>query len=153
VEEALTPGLRLMTPENTPEPEILVRRSKGNQNIEHLNTIGEDASEHSLGKDRAQDPPAKGVLEPASASIGQDNREPTNKESETRIRADEELTTKPKRKYVRKQLPKTRNDQFGTRSRSRKSDGDSGKAGNNSIITALSSLLETIYGPSNTNRP
>jgi hypothetical protein len=91
VEEALTPGLRLMTPENTPEPEILVRRSKGNQSAEHLSTTGEDASERSSGKDRAQDPPARGVLEPASASIGQDDREPTNRESETRIRADEEL--------------------------------------------------------------
>jgi hypothetical protein len=142
-----------MTPENTPEPEILVRRSKGNQSAEHLSTTGEDASERSSGKDRAQDPPARGVLEPASASIGQDDREPTNRESETRIRADEELTAKPKRKYVRKQLPKTRDDQFGTRSRSRKSDGDSGGAGNSSMVAALSSLLETIYGPGNTDRP
>jgi hypothetical protein len=52
VEEALTLRLRLMILENTSEPEILVRRSKGNQSIKYLSTIGEDALKRSLSKDR-----------------------------------------------------------------------------------------------------
>ena len=59
---------------------------------------------------------------------------------------------KPKRKYVKKPLPKTRDDQFGTRSRSRKPDGDSGGAGNSSMVAALSSLLETMSGSGDTDR-
>jgi hypothetical protein len=65
---------------------------------------------------------------------------------------DEELIVKLKRKYVKKPLPKTRDDQFGTRNRSRKPDGDSGGAGNNSIVIALSSLLETMSGSGDINR-
>jgi hypothetical protein len=155
VEHAPTHDIGLMTPENTPEPEILVRRSMGDEsaeNHEHLSTTGEDAEEQSPGEDRAQDPPAKGALELASASTGQGDIEPMNRESETRSRADEELTVKPRRKYVKKQWPKTRDDRFGTRSRSRKPDGDSGGAGDSSMVAALSSLLEKMSGPGNTDR-
>jgi hypothetical protein len=155
VEDAPTHGTGLITPENTPEPEILVRRGMGDESAEyheHLSATGEDAEEQSPGEDRAQDPPAKDVLELASAGTGQDDQVPTNRESETRNRADEELTAKPKRKYVKRPIPKTRDDRFGTRSRSRKPDGDSGGAGDSSMVASLSSLLETMSGSSNADR-
>jgi hypothetical protein len=86
-----------MTLKNTLELEILVRwsiRDESAKNHEHLSTISEDAEKQSLGEDRAQDPPAKGALELALASTSQGDIEPMNRESETRSRADEELTVK-----------------------------------------------------------
>jgi hypothetical protein len=65
---------------------------------------------------------------------------------------DKELIAKPKRKYVKKPLPKTRDEQFGTRNRSKKLNSDPSKARDNNIVIALSSLLETINGLSNINR-
>jgi hypothetical protein len=63
------------------------RRSKGTESAEHLSTTGEDAAERPSGKDQAQDPPSRGVLEPASASTGQDDREPMNRESDLVVRS------------------------------------------------------------------
>jgi hypothetical protein len=157
VEDAPAQGIGLITPENTPEPEILVtQRSVGKESTEQPeghSATGKDAEERSPGQDQVQDPLSDqlSVLELASASSVQGERS-NNRESETRDRADEELTVKPKRKYVKKPLPKTRDDQFGTRSRSRKPDGDSGGAGNSSMVAALSSLLETMSGSGDTDR-
>jgi hypothetical protein len=130
----------------------------GNESAEHLSTTGVNAEEHSPGKDRVHDLKAElDVSECALASIGRDD-EWLNRESETPRRAkapkrvNEELTAKPKRKYVKRPLPKTRDDRFGTRSRSRKPDSDSSGAGDSSMVAALSSLLETMSGPGNTDR-
>ena len=75
-----------------------------------------------------------------------------NRESKTRNRADKELTTKPKRKYIKRPIPKTRNNRFGMCNRNRKSNSDSGKVEDNSIVALLNSLLEKINRPGNTNR-
>jgi hypothetical protein len=86
VEQEPMPGTGgLMTPENTPEPEILVRRSMGdnNESTKHFSATGESAAERPSGKDRVQDPPARDVLEQALASTDQGDRELTNRESET----------------------------------------------------------------------
>jgi len=91
------------------------------------------------------------ILELALASSIQGERS-NNRESETRDRADKELTVKSKRKYVKKPLPKTRNNQFGICNRSRKPDSDSGGAGNSSMVAALSSLLETMSSSGDTDR-
>ena len=159
IEDTLMQELGLMTLKNTPEPVILIKQwSMGNESVEHLSIISVNAKERSLGKDRAHDPKAElDVSERASASIGRDD-EWSNRESETPRRAEapkrvnEELTAKPKRKYVKRPLPKTRDDRFGTRSRSRKPDSDSGGAGDSSMVAALSSLLETMSGPRNIDR-
>jgi hypothetical protein len=71
VEHVLMHDIGLMTLENTPELEILVRWSMGDEsaeNHEHLNTTSENAKEWSLGEDQAHDPLAKGALELALAS-------------------------------------------------------------------------------------
>jgi hypothetical protein len=63
-----------------------------------------------------------------------------------------ELIAKPKRKYVKKPLPKTRDEQFKTRNRSKKPNGNLNKVRDNNIVIVLSSLLKTISGLGNTSR-
>lgn len=172
VEAAPTQHLGLITPENTPEPETLAG-SMGNESAElssrlgatdkeersntagevHLST-GTSIEQAPSGVDRALDlPPINelSTLELASADPGQGEKGSTNSDPEARG-ADGTLTAKPRKKYGKRPLPKTRDDQFGTRSRSRKPpDGGSGGAGSR-MVAALSSLLETMSGPGSTDR-
>jgi hypothetical protein len=75
----------------------------------------------------------------------------TNRESNTYLRANNKLTIKLKRKYIKKPLPKTRDNRFRTCSLSKKPNSDSSKAGD-SIVAALSSLLKSISVLGNTKR-
>jgi hypothetical protein len=72
MEHTLTHDIRLMTPENTLEPEILVKwsiRDESAKNHEHLSITSENAKERSLREDQAHDPLVKGALKLALTSI------------------------------------------------------------------------------------
>jgi hypothetical protein len=58
---------------------------------------------------------------------------------------------KPRRKYVKKQWLKTRDNQFGTCSWNRKLDSDPSEAGDSSMVATLSFLLEKMSGLGNTD--
>ena len=55
---------------------------------------------------------------------------------------------KPRRKYNKRPLPKTRDEPFGTRKSGRRDQSGSG-AGGSSVIVLIGALLETMGGSSN----
>jgi hypothetical protein len=75
----------------------------------------------------------------------------TNRESNAYLRANNKLTIKLKRKYIKKPLPKTYNNRFRIYSLSKKPNSNSSKAGD-SIVAILSSLLKSISVLGNTKR-